>query len=55
MTVVFLWNYHKYSNSKAFSEIRKKDKYKFNQLCVHCLHIKENEERGGVELEGQEI
>lgn len=38
MTVVFLWNYQKYStgNSKAFSEIRKKDEYKFNQLCA-CI------------------
>lgn len=32
-----------------------KNEYKFNQLCVHCLHIKENEESGGAEVEGQEI
>lgn len=52
------------SYTNAFDEIRsqrrKKDKrkknlYKFNQLCVHCLHVKENEERGGAEVKGQEI
>ncbi len=55
-------NHKKFSNANAFDEIRSqrrkrltKNEYKFNQLCVHCLHIKENEERGGAEVEGQEI
>lgn len=33
----------------------KKNEYKFNQCCVLSLHIKENEERGGAEVAGQEI
>ena len=56
-------NHQKFSNTNAFDEIRsqrrkrlrKKNEYKFNQLCVLCLHIKENEERGGAEVKGQEI
>lgn len=47
----------KSSNTDAFDEIRsqrrkrqakKLSRYKFNQLSVHCLHIKENEEGVGL-------
>lgn len=55
-------NHQKFSHTNALdgsmSQRRKrlrKTEYKFNQLCVHGLHFKENEEMGGATVEGQEI